>query len=293
VIPFVILGIAAGTSLAGCKAAVDGLGRIKEAEKVVERAKKRLEKAQMEIEEERRELQESLKEYAQAKAELLELYSQIIALMGGESRGAVSRFLEPKLSCGVNLKEPTFKVAQALLEGSFKAVAAGLSGYASTLGLAFAFGTASTGTPIACLAGAAAENAALAWLGGGALSAGGGGMALGSVVLGGATVAPAIFLVGMGIAKEGQRRLKEAREFEMRVLEELKKLAKFRDKLRKKVLDVIGLAKACRIMAGSKEELEELLAGGGVISRVKLELVKFKLFPRLYSSKRLLEAEIF
>jgi len=46
------------------------------------------------------------------------------------------------------------------------------------------FGTASTGTAISSLSGAAMESASLAWIGGGALSAGGGGMAAGSAVLG-------------------------------------------------------------------------------------------------------------
>ena len=44
-------------------------------------------------------------------------------------------------------------------------------------------GTASTGTAISTLSGAAATNAALAWLGGGALAAGGGGSAAGSALL--------------------------------------------------------------------------------------------------------------
>lgn len=49
--------------------------------------------------------------------------------------------------------------------------------------VATTFGTASTGTAISALSGAAATNAALAWLGGGALAAGGGGMAAGHAFL--------------------------------------------------------------------------------------------------------------
>ena len=50
------------------------------------------------------------------------------------------------------------------------------------------FGLASTGTAISTLSGAAATNATLAWLGGGAIAAGGLGMTAGVVVLGGVTV---------------------------------------------------------------------------------------------------------
>lgn len=49
--------------------------------------------------------------------------------------------------------------------------------------VATTFGTASTGTAISTLSGAAATNAALAWLGGGAAAAGGGGMASGTAFL--------------------------------------------------------------------------------------------------------------
>ena len=51
------------------------------------------------------------------------------------------------------------------------------------LGVATTFGVASTGTAISSLSGAAATNAALAWLGGGTLAAGGGGIAAGQLLL--------------------------------------------------------------------------------------------------------------
>ncbi len=67
---------------------------------------------------------------------------------------------------------------------------------AGAYGLAGTIGIASTGAAISGLSGAAASSATLAWLGGGALAAGGGGVALGTAVLGGIVVAPAVFLVG-------------------------------------------------------------------------------------------------
>ncbi len=56
-------------------------------------------------------------------------------------------------------------------------------GPTAAMAIATTFGTASTGTAIASLSGAAATNAALAWLGGGVLAAGGGGMSAGSALL--------------------------------------------------------------------------------------------------------------
>ena len=62
-------------------------------------------------------------------------------------------------------------------------VAVAALGPTAAMGVATTFGVASTGTAISALSGAAATNAALAWLGGGALAAGGGGIAAGNVFL--------------------------------------------------------------------------------------------------------------
>lgn len=66
---------------------------------------------------------------------------------------------------------------------------------ASTLGA-----SASTGTAIGSLSGAAASSAAMAWLGGGAIAAGGGGVAMGTaIVTGVATGGIGLAVIGAGI----------------------------------------------------------------------------------------------
>ncbi len=59
--------------------------------------------------------------------------------------------------------------------------------YYGAISYAMAYGTASTGTAISSLSGAAATNAAFAWWGGGSLAAGGSGVAGGATVLTGGT----------------------------------------------------------------------------------------------------------
>jgi phage-related tail protein len=60
--------------------------------------------------------------------------------------------------------------------------------------------SASTGTAISTLSGAAATNAALAWLGGGTLAAGGGGVATGALIVGAVTtLGVGTAIVGAGI----------------------------------------------------------------------------------------------
>lgn len=71
---------------------------------------------------------------------------------------------------------------------------AAVAGGSILTALATTFGTASTGAAISSLSGVAATNAVLAWIGGGTIAAGGGGMALGSTILG--LMGP----VGWGIA---------------------------------------------------------------------------------------------
>lgn len=102
-----------------------------------------------------------------------------------------------------------------LLKSSGLGMGAGLGG-----GAALAFGayngtmllaTASTGTAISTLGGAAATNATLAWLGGGSLAAGGGGMALGSMVLGGIVAGPALAIFGHIVGNKGEEALNNAR----------------------------------------------------------------------------------
>ena len=77
--------------------------------------------------------------------------------------------------------------------GSWAGIGIFSLGPTAALAVATTFGTASTGTAISALSGAAATNAALAWLGGGALAAGGGGMAAGTALV--ALVVPVVAMV--------------------------------------------------------------------------------------------------
>ena len=80
-------------------------------------------------------------------------------------------------------QEAAIKNAGAGAAGTGIGVAVVMMGPTVAMGVATTFGVASTGTAISALSGAAATNAALAWLGGGALAAGGGGMAAGEAFL--------------------------------------------------------------------------------------------------------------
>ena len=83
--------------------------------------------------------------------------------------------------------------------------AAGVATAAGVYSLVGALGTASTGTAIGALSGAAAKSATLAWLGGGSVAAGGGGVAAGTMVLGGLVVGPALLVAGFFASSKAEK----------------------------------------------------------------------------------------
>ena len=85
------------------------------------------------------------------------------------------------------------------------------------------FGISSTGTTISSLHGAAAKNATLAFLGGGAKAVGGGGIALGETVLGGITILPAAMIMIYNYTKASEIKLTEANRYFSDISKEVEK----------------------------------------------------------------------
>lgn len=119
------------------------------------------------------------------------------------------------------LKEMS-SMASSLIGGVASGATLGAVAAFGAYGAAMTFGScATTGTMIATLSGAAAQSATLAFLGGGALSVGGLGMAGGAVVLGGLVAGPALAVMGFIIGAKASANkeaayanLANAREFE-------------------------------------------------------------------------------
>ena len=117
----------------------------------------------------------------------------------------------------LHIDQNTFQELKEL--GSFAlgvagGAAAGAVGGALTAvgayGAAMTFATASTGTAISTLGGAAATNATLAFFGGGSLASGGLGMAGGVYVLGGLVAGPALMVMGMITEAKSKAKLEKA-----------------------------------------------------------------------------------
>ena len=82
---------------------------------------------------------------------------------------------------------------------------------------AASFGVASTGAAISGLSGVAAKSAALAFLGGGSLAAGGGGMALGALALNAAMFGPALLVGGFVTKSQGTKAVTKAEAYGAKV----------------------------------------------------------------------------
>ncbi len=189
-----------------------------------------------------------------------------------------------------NIKEISTAVAGGALVGTTAAFGA--------MGTAAIIGTASTGTAIGTLSGAAATNATLAWLGGGAVSAGGAGVTGGMVVLGGIALAPVlVFGMFLGMNK-GQQALNEAKNHSDEI-----------DVLVEKVITLIAelsqIRRGCYLMGETIRGLDGLmnayntemvkiayrLEQRSVLSKFFIDPIKNKVFNISLLSEK--EAEIF
>jgi hypothetical protein len=137
-----------------------------------------------------------------------------------KSKSASSKLKDFEVSISADeLKEmerlvlTSLEIEKGLGSGALTGALAAWGAYGSVGLLA----SASTGTAIAGLSGVAATNATLAWLGGGALSAGGFGMAGGALALGGIVLGPALAVGGFMLASKAELALTQAHIYRTKV----------------------------------------------------------------------------
>lgn len=217
-IPIIFGAIAAVTGAVGVGKGVKGAMDTKEANDVQERAEHILERAQASMEKTKNATNEAIQELGKTKLQVsakelktfVDIFSKIKDVELEKSQG-----LE-ELS-KLNITEETLKEMKKTALGATDVIGSGIAGVGAgallgwgTYGGIMALGTASTGAAIGGLSGAAATNATLAWLGGGAIAAGGGGMALGTMVLGGIIAGPALLVAGGIFGSKAKEKLNNA-----------------------------------------------------------------------------------
>ena len=130
-----------------------------------------------------------------------------------------------------------------------------------------ALATASTGTAISTLSGAAATNATLAWLGGGSIASGGGGMAAGATVLSGltmgATAGVGIIAAGLIASTYYSKKLTEAKEYQKQVemhVADMEMLWEVLDGIKRRTDELSDITKKLEVRLRSEIEYLEPLA---------------------------------
>ena len=222
-IPIILGAIALGTGAFGANKVIKGVGDLSVAKKKVARAVKLYNQGNAKLESRASEVNKIVEEYGVLQLSIKEtVFARTVSLI--EAIGRKSKVDIYEIIAGVDAKAPQVKVGEHhniaavdALKGLVSAAGISAAASAATTSGVTAFATASTGAAISGLSGAAANSAMLAALGGGSLAAGGGGMALGTVVLSGIAAGPAIAIGGLAIAAEGEKALTKAVEAEVQV----------------------------------------------------------------------------
>lgn len=173
-------------------------------------ADKILEETNHEIEQIRFLANNRLEAFGRARCEMLRTtVGRFITIVESLNNKVKEKVYE--LSSTLSLEEREFKEMESVEMNASNLLATAASGGsiaivacsgipAAVTSVVSATCAASTGTAISSLSGAAATNATLAWLGGGSLAAGGGGVAAGATVLAGIKIAATGFGALIGVA---------------------------------------------------------------------------------------------
>jgi hypothetical protein len=221
--PLPVLLVAGGlvaVAASGVAAGVDGLRRTSDARSRVAAAREQVVSAASDAEAAWAEADEHVRAYGELQ---LQVQVDTLGAWAGwlEENERKVREFEGHLVDGVtvppfDLPELQLQVveAQRMLSSGVSAGVAGALARQAALAGVRSLATAGTGTAISGLSGAAAKSATLAWLGGGTISSGGGGVALGTIMAHSIAGAPALLVVGLGLNVQGHRAQTRARTIE-------------------------------------------------------------------------------
>lgn len=217
-IPFIIAGVALAAAGYGVKKGYDAKCDYDDAEDYNRWAEEAYDEAQDKLNDSRKRTNEQIEAlghlkvsiYRKSLADFVDIFSKI-KNVDFEDR------LDLDLSIGDINGKSMFEIRQEVLKitelagGATVALSSGALAGIGAFGGAGMFATASTGTAISSLSGAAATNATLAWFGGGSLAAGGLGMAGGMAVLGGIVAGPVLAVAGGMMAAKAEAAKYEAK----------------------------------------------------------------------------------
>ncbi|MCA0146763.1 hypothetical protein [Blastococcus sp. LR1] len=261
-IPLALMGLGATTGIGGIVTGVMGGLKLKDASSVADAATKDYETALSLTEKRVGESNERIQEYGRQQEQARELVIKRMAAFIARQRKQVKTGTAQLLD-GVEAEQRDIEAfAGALTADVNWLTGAGMAALTSAgvsvgiPGAVTALGAASTGTAISSLGGAAASNATMAWLGGGALSAGGGGIALGTAALGVVTIGPTMLIGGLTLGSQAEKAMTRAKEHAAKVAVAVADQAAFRT-----FLDTLDarVAEVSDVLAGLVTRAEDAL----------------------------------
>lgn len=221
-IPLILWGAAAALAATGIVKGVQASSNFDDAKDIGESAERRNKRALDDLDNDRKLTQKSLEKLGELKVTAFthQIKFLIEAIKRAKSKSAHSKltdfsedFTIEKIKEYEKLILNSLEIEKGLGTGAVGGALAAMGAYGTVGTLA----TASTGAAISGLSGAAATNATLAWLGGGALSAGGFGMAGGMIALGGIILGPALAIGGFMMASKAEEALTKAHAYSAEV----------------------------------------------------------------------------
>ena len=216
-IPVLLWGGAALLAATGVKKGVEASSDFDKAKRIGENAEDDHKKALAALDTDRRKTQTDLEALGALKVQVLTTQIKYLVEALKKGRGKIDGFEQSITPDQLREYERHVKGSLEIQNGLASGAAGGALAAMGAYGTVGAFATASTGAAISGLSGAAATNATLAWLGGGALSAGGFGMAGGMVALGGIVLGPALAIGGFMMASKAEEAVTKARSYEAEV----------------------------------------------------------------------------
>lgn len=218
-LPLILGGIAAVTAVTGVKKLYDAHQTTKEASQLNTDAQTLYSQAKDNLDAARKATNDALQALGQKKLDVMsqdihhfvESFSQLhnVDLENSEGLNELTKIQMTKETLA-QMKEQS-SMAIGMVSGLAQGATFGGLTALGAYGAAMSFATASTGTAISALSGAAATNATLAFFGGGSLAAGGLGMAGGTAVLGGLVAGPALAIMGFTLNAKAEKNLETAK----------------------------------------------------------------------------------
>ncbi|NMF07953.1 hypothetical protein ACUH7Y_25825 [Clostridium beijerinckii] len=255
-IPFILMGIAVATGVAGVASGAAGAKQMYDANEIIDESKLKYGRTKKELDQLELSAKKSLDKLGQLKLDTWKSFDRFIVTFEKIKNKPVIGEFDNKDKFNLSkqelneIKGVNITAIDILGTGALSAGAGALAGIAA-YGGTMTLGVASTGTAIASLSGAAATNATLAALGGGSLASGGLGIAGGTAVLGGLVAGPVLAVGGILLAIKGNSSMEKALQVKKDVNDAvkfmndamplLKKLKSACDKMYSELTNVYGI----------------------------------------------------